>query len=387
MIKKCIGNKAVISVLITLLLVSLIGVNFAVGNKGPAVKSLTLKEATELAMKNNPDIKIADLEVKKSELEYKNAKYNSDKLDVDDVNTYQLGLVKWLNPKDKENALALVKKQGDVTEKSVMFDVENRYYNVLKAERNLAIKREALKYFQDQLKIAQAAYKIGTKAKLDVNTIEAAVARAQAQLVSEENNYRTGVMELNRIIGLDLNTQLKLTTQFTLEKTGSSIKVEEVIKKALEDNLEILVAKNIIELRKINYDVAKKFYTGGVTILDTAEVEAQIAQAKLVKQELATTSVVRQSYLTLFSLEKALDWNKKEVEKAEENARIYKLKYEAGLATSLDVKKAALDLEEARQTLTETIYKYNLLKSQFKYELFSSQSGGTSSSSSGTSAE
>lgn len=379
MIKKFTGNKVVISLMVTLLLISLIGVNLAVGDKGPAVKSLTLKEATDLAMKNNPDIKIADLSIKKSELEYKNAKYNSDKLDADYVNTYQLGIVKWLTPKQKENALAVTTKQGDVTKKSVMFDVENRYYNVLKAERNLAVKREALKYFQDQLKIAQAAYKVGTKAKLDVNTIEAAVAGAQAQVVSEENNYRTGVMELNRIIGLELDTQLKLTTQFTLEKTGTSIKVEEVIKKALEDNLEILIAKNTMELSKINYDVAKKFYMGGVTILDTAEIDAQVAQAQLDKQKLATTSTVRQSYLTLFSLEKVLDWNKKEVEKAAENARIYKLKYEAGLATSLDVKKAAIDLEEARNNLTETIYKYNLLKSQFKYELFSSTSGGAAS--------
>lgn len=379
---KYIKNKAVISLLVTLLLISLIGVNLAVGDKGPAVKTLTLKEATDLAMKNNPDVKIADLGVKKSELEHKNAKYNSDKLDVDYVNTYQLGLVKWVAPKEKENALALAKKQAEVSKKSIMFDVENRYYNVLKAERNLTIKREALKYFQDQLKVAQAAYKVGTKAKLDVNTIEAAVAGSQAEVTGEENNYRTALMELNRIIGLDLDTQLKLTTQFTIQKTGNSIKVEEVIKKALEDNIEILIAKNVMEISKLNYDTAKKFYMGGVTVLDTADIDSQVSQAKLAKQELATTSSVRQNYLTLFSLEKVLDWNQKEVAKAEENARIYKLKYEAGLATSLDVKKAALDLEEAKQNLTENIFKYNLLKSQFKYELFSS---GAASSASATS--
>lgn len=382
MVKKFIGKKAIISLMVTLVLVSLIGVNFAIGDNGPAVKSLTLKEATELAMINNHDIKIGDLKVRKSELEFKNAKYNADKLKIEDVKTYQLGIVKWLTPKEKENSLALAKKEAEVSKKTIMFDVENRYYNVLKAERNLAIKREALKYFQDQLKIAQAAYKIGTKAKLDVNTIEAAVASSQAQVVSEENNYRTAVMELNRIIGLGLDTQLKLTTQFALDKAGTSIKVEEVIKKALEDNLEILIAKNAIELSKVNYDTAKKYYPGGVTAHDTAEVDVEMAQTAMEKQELSTTSTVRQSYLTLFSLEKVLDWNKKEVEKAEENARIYKLKYEAGLATSLDVKKAALDLEEARQTLTETIYKYNLLKSQFKYELFSTKGGSTSSSSS-----
>jgi len=130
--------------------------------------------------------------------------------------------------------------------------------------------------------------------------------------------------------------------------------------------------------------VAKKFYAGGVTVYDTAKIEAQSAEAKLRKQELATRSVVRQSYLTLLALEKMVDWQAKEVEKARENYRIFVLKYEAGLATSLDVKKATIDLEQAEANLSDTIYRYNLLKSQFKYRLFSTATAGQAAGSAGS---
>lgn len=365
-----IRKKTVLVILVTLFLVGIIGANFAVGDSGLKTKELSLEEAVELALKNNLGVKIAQLNVKKAEAEFKNIKDTADDIKADKVNSYQLGLVKWVNPKAYDNAVIMAKKGNQVTQKTVMFQVENNYYNVLRAERNLAIKREGLNYIEDQLKVAQLAYKIGTKAKLDVNTIEAAVAASQAQVVSEENNYRVAVMELNRIIGLDLETPLKLTTKFTLEKTANSIKVDDTVKKALEDNIQILEVKTGQELARVKYDLAKKFYFGGVTIFDTAEIDTDIANTKVKEQELATVSAVRQTYLTLFSLEKKVDWNIKEVEKALENARIYKLKYEAGLATSLDVRKAALDLEEARTNLANTIFDYNLLKARFKYELF-----------------
>ncbi len=367
---KLFKKKTFLVIVVTLFLVGILGANFAVGNSGVKTEELSLKEAVDLAVKNNPDIKIAELSVKRAEAEFENVEDTADDIKADKVNSYQLALAKWVNPKAYDNAVIMTKKQSEVTRKKIMLDVENLYYNVLKAERNLSIKREGLNYIQDQLKVAQSAYKLGTKAKLDVNTIEAAVAASQAQVVSEENNYRVAVMELNRIIGLDLDTPLKLTTKFTVEKTVNTIKVDETIKKALEDDIQILEVKTGQELAKIKYDVAKKFYIGGVTIFDTAEIDNSIAETKVKKQELATVSAVRQAYLTLSSLEKKVDWNNKEVEKAQENARIYKLKYEAGLATSLDVRKAALDLEEAKTNLANTIFDYNLCKAKFKYELF-----------------
>ncbi len=372
MLKRIFTKKLVSGFLVSLLMLSGFGINYAVGVDGPEVKALSLEEAIELAMQNNPDMEIDGLAVEKAEEEYKLARDQARDLKNDMVTTYELGLAKWVNPKAKEVALILEEKKRDVGEKKLKLDVEKAYYDVLKAEKGLEIERAGLTYMQDQLKIAETAYKVGTKAKLDVTTAEAAVAGYQASVTRAENTYRTSVMELNRITGLDLDTPLKLTSKFAVEKAGESINLEETINQALEDNIDILAAKKTLELNEVQYEVAKKFYVRGVTAYDTAEIDKQSAEATVRKQDLNTRASVRKSYLTLFSLEKMIDWQTKEVEKAKENARVLMLKYEAGLATSLDARNAAIDLEKAEQNLSNSIYDYNLTKSQFKYQLFTS---------------
>ncbi len=374
MVKRLGEKKIIFGILVTLILLTAGGINYAGGIDGPKVRELSLQEAVYLAVKNNPEIELADLAVKKAQNEYDGASDVAYKLEYDYVQTHQIGVIKWVNPKATEVALALAKKRQELAEKTLRLNVETAYYNVLKAERNLAIKREGLKYFQDQSKIALTAFKIGTKAKVDVTIAESAVAGYQAQVTNEENNYRIAVMELNRITGLDLDTPLKLTTKLSIEKIGSTIKLDETIKKALVDNIEILSVKKNLELAEVKYDVAKKF---GLSAYDTTGIEKKIAEANVRKQELATTAVVKQSYLSLFSMERMIEWQTKEVEKAAENARVFLLRYNAGLATSLEAKKATIDLEQAEENLAETIYKYNLLKSQFKYELFSTSSGSS----------
>lgn len=369
------SRKVIIGILVSVFLLVGIGVNYAIGVDGPKVRDLSLQEAVDLAVKNNPDIQIAALGVQKAQIQYKGAKYTADQLDLENVSTYEVGQLKWVKPKAMEIALNLAQKSSGLTESTLRFKVETAYYNVLKAEKNLQIKRENLKYFQDQLKIAQTGYKIGTRAKVDVSVIEAAVASMQALATSEDSNLRKAVMELNRLTGLDLETPLKLTTKFNAEKISGTVKLDDTVKQVLADNVTILSVKQDLELKKVQQDVAKKFFGKGVTVYDTAEIDAKIAEATVRQQEIALTAVVRESYLSLFTLEQMIDWQTKEVEKARENARIFTLKYQAGLATSLDVKKGTIDLEQAESDLADSIYSYNLLKSQFKYDLFTTGSG------------
>lgn len=370
--KNIIKSKGFLGLLVTVILLTVFSINYAVGVDGPQVKNLNLQEAIDLAIENNPDYQIAKLSVDKaqSDLDAANSIIRASMYKTDNINSYQSALVKFYNPKAAEVNLIITQKSFEVAEKQLKLGVENGYYNVLKAQKNLEIKRENLKYMQEQLKIAQAAYKIGTKAKLDVSTVEAGVAAAQADVASAENTYNTAVMELDRTLGLDIDTPLKLTSAFSIEKIGKTINVQDSINKALEDNIDILTVKKNLELSQLKYDITKKWYPSGTNQHDSAKIDEQMAAAKTKKQELATTSLVKQNYMTLLSLEKVIDWNSKQVEQAQENARIYMVKYEAGLATSLDAEKAAIDLKQAKENLAESIYQYNTLKSQFKFEIF-----------------
>lgn len=383
MLKKVLGKKQLFfGILATTVLLLAFSINYAIGVNGPQVKSLSLNEAIDAAVKSSLDLKLADLTVQSADIKHNGAIDAANNLDDFDTKTsgmsvdaaYQAGLAKWYYPTATEVDLLLAKKKREQAENQLKKDVESAYYNVLKYERNLAIRRENLKYFQDQLKIAQTGYKIGTRAKVDVTVAESAVAQYQALVVQEENKYRGAVMDLNKLIGLPLDTPVKLTSQFAVDKVSGTIDLQKTVSDALTDNVTILGLKKGAELSQIKLDVAKKFYGGGVTTYDTAEVDKKTAETNIRKTELTLTNVINQNYLSLFTLEQMIDWQTKEVEKAKENVRVFALKYEAGLVTSLDLKKATLDLEQSEQTLAETIYQYNLLKLNFKYDLFLSGS-------------
>lgn len=373
--KISIKSKVISGVLAGALLLTAFGINSAIGLDGPKTTELSLEQAVELAIKNNPDMEVAKLKVEKAEIAVegankaaKAARAAEDKAGT----TYQNSLVKDYNPKAAAVSLEIEKKSCALTADTLRFNVEQAYYDVLKAKKDLEIKKDTLSNAQEQLKIAQAGLKVGTRAKVDVIAIESAEAGAQAAVTSAENTYKTKAMELSRMTGLDLDTPLVLTTNFTIQKIGSTIDLNKTITEVMDSNLEVFSVKQNLELMKVQLEVAKGNYGAGATQynIDSYNVDTKIAEANIRNQETTTTANVKQSYLTLFTLEKMLDYQAKEVERSEENRRVVMVKYQSGLATSLDVKNANLELETAKESLAETTYNYNLLKSQFKYKLF-----------------
>lgn len=362
------GLKKWLAVLL-LVSVSLLAAGIGTAQKGPQVKELSLPQAIELALKNNPDMELAKVDVDSAQVSYDGAKDTADDMDVTTVQNYDLGKLKYVAPAAAKMSLTLAKEKQKLKEKSLKLDVEKAYYNVLKNTQILEVKKATLKYAKDQLKIAQDSFKVGSLSKGDVIGVEALVAASEAGVAGAQNDYDSAVMEFNKLIGLDFSTPLKLTTSFAVPK-AVDIKVEEAVYEALANNIEIITVKEDKVLKQVEFETAQKFLGGGVTSFETAKLAQKAADIKVKKQELDTTLAVKKDYLTLLSLAQVINWNKKEVEKQQENVRIYVLKYKSGLATGQDVQKVTIDLETARQKLAESIFNYNTLYSKFKYGLF-----------------
>lgn len=239
-----------------------------------------------------------------------------------------------------------------------------------------------MNYAKDQLAIVQNSYQLGTVAKSDVLAVEALVAASEAGVTSAQNDLSLAVMKLNELIGLDIDTQLKLTDKFEYVPM-KDVNVADEVYKALQNNIEIISVRENQAVKEKEYEVARKYYSGGVVYFDKAKLDAEAANVAVNKQEVATTLAVKQDYLSLKALEKSIAYKQKEVEKQREVVRIDMLKFKAGLLTNQDVKKSTIDLETAEQGLTELIYNYNQLKSKFKYGLFISGSTAGASSSAG----
>jgi outer membrane protein TolC len=361
-------------VLSGLLVFGSVGVNAA---GGKPVKELTMQQSIDLALKQNSKMELNQIVVDKAYKDLDTANYNSDKIKSDFIQSYDTAYGKWIAPALARMGVLINFEQQKLGTKVLKLEVEQAYYNVLKSERYLSIKKATLQRAQDQLKVAQTNFKVGTFAKADVVGAESLLAKSQADVLSAQNDYDIAVMKFNKALGLDLDTPIKLTTKFVYEPS-KDINYAESLKSALDNNIEMLSVREDLKVKQEDYKLTEKYYGGGNIPYEKARLAQREAEVKLKQQETDTTLAVKQAYLTLRSTEGMLGFLVKNVEKEKENLRIVILKYKAGLATHLDMSGATLAVDEAEKNYADTLYGYNTAKASFKYGIFQS-SGGTDS--------
>lgn len=373
-------NKTLKLVAVGALVISLSTGGIVTANTGtPNVQNLSLEQGIDLALKQNPKVELAQIALTSAETTFNLAKYKADGIRSEKVQSYLEGRTKWVDLRQSEAGITLKKAESQLTEKTVKLDVEKCYYDVLKAEQLLKIKRASLQRTKDQMKISEANVKAGTMAKGDLIGIEALLAKTEAEVTAAENQYQIALLNFNKSIGNDLDAKVKLTTKFVFEK-AKDIDYNASLKDALDNNLSILSVKENLAVKEKDLEVAEKFFSSGVATYDQAQLARKEAEVK-VKQQIQDTSLaVKQSYLNMLATEKMIGAYTKNADKERENLRIILLKYRAGLVTNLDVSDANLRLEEAEQKVTETMYQYNLAKASFKYGIF--QTGTASGASS-----
>ena len=88
--------------------------------------------------------------------------------------------------------------------------VTNGYFDMLQADNMQKLGRESVDRLADHLKNVEAQYEVGVVAKVDVLRSQVELANAKQSLIKAENAYQIAEANLNKIVGLPMDTQLKL---------------------------------------------------------------------------------------------------------------------------------------------------------------------------------
>ena len=88
--------------------------------------------------------------------------------------------------------------------------VTNGYFGMLQADNMQKLGRESVDRLTDHLKNVQAQYDVGVVARVDVLRSQVELANAKQSLIQAENAYQIAEANLNKIVGLPMDTQLKL---------------------------------------------------------------------------------------------------------------------------------------------------------------------------------
>lgn len=274
--------------------------------------------------------------------------------------------------------------------------VTNAYYDMLQADNMQKLQAESVEQLADHLKNVNAQYDVGVVAKIDVLRSEVELADAQQSLISAENTYQVAEATLNRIMGLPMDTTLKL--QDRLNYVPYDKDMQYCLDYAAEHRPDLEQARQVVKayegalktarsgyMPKITANASQGWYDSnwpgdengnwsvgvgvtwnifdtGVTRAKSHGAEADLARAKENYRDTtdAVMLEVRNDYLSLREAEKRIYTTQVALAAAEEDFYIAKVRYMAGVGTNTDVLDAQVALTTVKTNYVKSLYDYNI---------------------------
>ena len=276
--------------------------------------------------------------------------------------------------------------------------VTNGYFNMLQADNMQKLSAESVTRLEDHLKNVQAQYDVGVVAKVDVLRSQVELANAKQTLIQAENSYQVAEANMNKIVGLPMDTNLKLDNLLVYNAYNKNM--DECLAYAAEHRPELMQAKYNVDAAKgalmvarsghmpqiaaqasqnwksnswpgddndnwaVGVSVEMNVFDTGVTLSKIHGAEADLKKAQETYRD-TVDSVnldVRSNYLGLREAEKRISTTKLAVEQADEDYRIAQLRYMSGVGTNTDVLDAQVALTQAKTNYTQALYDYNTSK-------------------------
>lgn len=286
---------------------------------------------------------------------------------------------------------------------SAMLRAARAFFSVLKSQKDMEIKRAALKRAEERRKVATARFKVGEVTRSAVLRAEAETANGEAELIRAESAIRDAKSFLKRTLNVTEDLNVVEPEAFTAANASE----EALIKTAYENRLDykgsvldqklagegITYAKgNFLPSVRLEgaYDWKKQNPTTAFLVEDSVnasvvlsyplfegglrKAELSEARSKLRESELRRHSLmrdieveVRQAYNSIESARAVIDAYKKQLSFAEEDYKMVFEQFKFGIATTVDVIDADSTLISAQRSLMNSSYDLQLAILELNY--------------------
>lgn len=344
----------------------------------------TVKEKQAALDEGKIDYEEGLLSLVDGKIDYATAKSNissslAEKLDMSE-------LTKLTAAQDKNLLLKLTEALATVTVASkgiyrnqIALQIQNSYYNVMKAQKLLDVKESTMKRAETQYQFAKDGYETGMKAKDGMLLAEIFLTGTKLEYQKARDDYENAMIELKK------NMNIPLDKRITLEEASMNenmaMELDEGLEQGLSGRLEIIKAQQQIDIYDMNLSVVKSRYNSKSTQYKEALKLKNTMSLELKKARNDVESSIRQSYNTMKTMESMLETSKDMVTKAEECVEIARSKYMEGFGsesslldklglgastgTILEVISAEENLTQVEEKYIEILYGYNLAKAKY----------------------
>jgi outer membrane protein TolC len=290
--------------------------------------------------------------------------------------------------------LSATREAGVTVREDVAFAAKVGYFNVLRAGRNLEVKRETLRQRESLLKQAQAYFEAGIRAKIDVARAEANLYGARAQWSQAENDVRVARITLLNRMGVEGPADFLLTDTLAAETIPGTL--PDWVAEAERNRPELKslrererAAAQAVRFARGGYlpvlagaagygivgeePPLDQEYTVGVTLsvplfsgfLTREQVKEAEALLSSVRHELtdARRGVLLQVEEAAFGVSEAserIGARQKEREASDENLRLATARYEVGAGDIIEMIDAQVQMTQADTATIDAQYDYSV---------------------------
>lgn len=332
------------------------------------VEELTLEKAVQQALDTNATLATARLDAKNADINQILSYKSSADMPSDMIESLDAAKAKYISNAQGEMTKKLNALQVNATESKIKLGAQQAYYNLIFALDDLELKKQSLSRAQTQLKVAKAAFDVGTKAKTDVLQAEMGLAGAQANLTSAQNAVEVARMDLNDFLGVDLTKQWKVVS-VNKQTTPIKMTLDQAVAEALTKRIEMTKVQEELKLAELNVKLIEEYSALSTYQGRVARNNVEKAKLAIEEQKRTITKEVSQAYLNLNAALEAINYQKKAKDSAAESYRLTNLRFENGLATTLEVIQAEEELSSRENQYQKAVLQYNLAVVNFETAL------------------
>lgn len=260
--------------------------------------------------------------------------------------------------------------------------VKQQYTNINFAVRLIKVQEQALERAELNLRQAQGFFEVGTRPKFEVTRAEVDVANARVDLIRARNAEQLARVALDTAMGLPPTTPLTIQDNLVFQPAvldAAALYAEALRQRpeARQARLNVDVAqanyrrtvrdffpdvtggglyggasKRLDEIWQVNLSLSWTLYDGGNRIARYREAKALVesAQSRVKGTELDISNDVEQARLSAMEAQERIQAAGKAVASAQENFRLARGRFEAGVGTIIELTDAQLTLVQAQNT-------------------------------------
>ncbi len=369
-----------------------------------ALQDFDLGLAVDTALASNSYLAMAEVKVHEAKLAWDQARELADGIPEDAVNSYEVAVAKYLYPYQAMVGYHLALQGERAARADLRVQVEAAFYGLLRAESFRGLAVEALKRADEGVELARRAVSAGLAPARDVQEAELRRAECEVNLIAAENGVALARMALNRLLGRPLTAPIVAKGEFAFRPIGQ-VNLSEHVELAQTRRFEVYRAGRTVDIRRMDVALAQSLpsrapvglpgrwpslpgdppgeggwlewfleYLRGIAPPEGQDNPYALPRASLALREaelalqLAREQVafeVHHAYLRMLETEHKVGFCRLAVEEAAKTLKLARLRYEAGLGSSLEVSAAELSLTQAEVRYLDALYDHGLARTLF----------------------